>query len=428
MTKLNLALRYSQWVAPNSPSPSMGASSSGRLNATQETLRESNLALVAATIFAATDGISRAGVAAEVGLTRATVSRLVEDLLAGGLVREEGILSAGPGRPATRLVPSASWCAVGMQVNATYRICRLMALDGHIIDEIIAPGDLVGSDPGECLGMLGRDVQLLLNRSRAGRRLVGAGLALPGIVSERRGVLKRAPNLGWTDVSPVSLLALEDTVRLEVLGNEADLAAFSLARPAPGRSSGPASFVYISGEIGIGGSAVIDGQVMRGVHGWAGELGHICVDPRGPRCPCGSHGCLERYAGWRAFEEGAGIPRGSDVAAFVDRHQAGDQRALETANLAAEALETALVSVVNLLDIPTIVIGGHLAEMSPIILPEVEAGVRRRALSGRFDGLNVTISPATTAGDPGRAATGAAVAALDEVVKRPAEFLAKAGS
>ncbi len=425
MTKLILVLGYSQWVATNSPAQPAGASLSGQVNATQETLRESNLALVARTIFASINGISRAGVSAEVGLTRATVSRLVEDLLSGGLVREEGQVSGGPGRPATRLVPASTLCALGMQVNATYRICRLMGLDGYIVDEIHVPGEMVDSDPREVLSALGNDARELLARSLAGRRLVGAGLALPGIVSEREGLLRRAPNLGWTDAHPASLMGLEDLVQLEVLGNEADLAAFSLARPAPGRTSGPSSFIYVSGEIGIGGSAVIEGEVMRGLHGWAGELGHMCVDPRGPSCPCGSHGCLERYAGWRAFEVGAGLPHGSDVDDFLARHRDGDQRAEATLAAAAEALETALVSVVNLLDIPTIVIGGHLAELGAIILPGVEEGVRRRALSGRFDGLTVTIWPAATADDPGRAAAGAAAAVLDEVVKHPASWLGR---
>ena len=122
-------------------------------------------------------------------------------------------------------------------------------------------------------------------------RLVGAGLALPGIVSADSGRLLLAPNLGWADVDARALLGPAAVGGLTLrVGNEADLAARTIASPAPGRPGHLADFLYVSGEIGIGGAAVVDGRVMGGRHGWAGEIGHVCVDPTGPTCGCGSTG------------------------------------------------------------------------------------------------------------------------------------------
>ena len=101
------------------------------------------------------------------------------------------------------------------------------------------------------------------------------------------------------------------------IGNEADLAARTVAESVPGRPSDLSDFVYLSGEIGIGGAVVVDGRGMAGRHGWAGEIRHVTVDPDGPACPCGSTGCLERYAGKEAILTSAGLAASSAPADLV---------------------------------------------------------------------------------------------------------------
>ena len=78
----------------------------------------------------------------------------------------------------------------------------------------------------------------------------------------------------------------------------------------PGPAGCHGDFIYLSGEVGIGGAVMIDGRAMEGDHGWFGEVGHICVDPHGPPCPCGSTGCLERYAGKEAILRPVSLPTG----------------------------------------------------------------------------------------------------------------------
>ncbi|OMH33246.1 hypothetical protein BGP79_05900 [Tersicoccus sp. Bi-70] len=388
--------------------------------ATQATLREHNLSLVARIVLGAPTAMSRADVAVATALTRSTVSRLVDDLLAGGLVREVAKVGGGLGRPATPVVADDRLCALGLQVNATFLLARLVALDGTVVAEEAVDGDFVGSDPAAVLPLMGACGARVLATAGADRILVGTGLALPGIVRPGTGTLLRAPNLGWSAVEPVPLLATPDLGPVQ-LSNEADSAAVTVAQPVPGRPDGPQDFIYLSGEIGIGGAAVLGGRVMRGQHGWAGEIGHVCVDADGPACPCGSRGCLERYAGLRALQTAAGLPATAGIDQFAEACRAGDEAAVRALETALGALETALVSAVNLLDIPAVVLGGHLGRLGALIAPDLAGRLGSRVLAGRFGGPTVTVDEHVE--DRAPAATGAAISVLEGVIDRPAAWI-----
>jgi predicted NBD/HSP70 family sugar kinase len=234
------------------------------------------------------------------------------------------------------------------------------------------------------------------------------------------GVLLRAPNLDWSDVRPAEVLrtALPPGL-LPGLGNEADLAARTVADTAPGRAGGFRDFIYLSGQIGIGGAAVLDGRVMAGSSGWAGEIGHVCVDPAGPACRCGSTGCLEQYAGRNALLTAAGLPADAAPGVLVARFRAGNQPARAAVESAAWALGVALAGVVNVLDIPVVVLGGHLAELTELLRVDLEGALTRRVLSARWRRLTLAAADAP----PAAGATGAALRALDDVLTDPAPFL-----
>ncbi|MFM6850189.1 MAG: ROK family protein, partial [Terrabacter sp.] len=369
-------------VRDGNPSPSAARLSAA---ARQSSLRESNLALVARTVCASATPVSRAGVAARTAMTRSTVSRLVDDLVAAGVLAEiEPSSVTGPGRPATPLAPGTALAGLGLQVNASYLAARLVDLTGRVVAERVEYDDLVGCPPSPTLARLGELSRQVLAEG-SGVRLVGAGLALPGIVSSSSGRLLRAPNLGWSDLVPAEHLGEDATggVPLRV-GNEADLAALTVALSAPGRPGRLADFVYLSGEIGIGGAAVLERRVMTGRHGWAGEVGHVCVDPDGPDCRCGSTGCLEQYAGRQALLAAAGLPPGTAPGQLVHEARSGPGPARDAVSRAAWALGIALAGVVNVLDIPAIVLGGHLGQVAELLRPDLERQLRRRVLSARW--------------------------------------------
>jgi predicted NBD/HSP70 family sugar kinase len=392
----------------------------GTAGARQSSLRTSNLALVARTVCASPEPISRAGVAARTSMTRSTASRLVDDLVDLGVLDElEPAGTTGPGRPATPLVAGAKLTALGLQVNAGFLAARVVDLRGRVVAERVEVGDFVGSEPEPTLTRLAVLTADVLNRMPTASHLVGAGLALPGIVSTGTGTLLLAPNLGWSDVQPGEILGRLSTQghRLRI-GNEADLASRTVAEVAPGRPGALSDFIYLSGEIGIGGAIVVDGRIWAGRHGWAGEIGHVSVDPEGPSCPCGSTGCLERYAGKYAILDAAGLPHTATPAVLADRAGKGDGRARDAVARAARALGIALAGVVNVLDIPAVVLGGHLGQVADLLRPDLERQLRARVLSARWVTPTIVAAPA----DAASGATGAAMLELSGVLDHPARW------
>lgn len=397
-------------------------------SARQSTLREANLALVARSVCAHAP-VSRADVAAYTQLTRSTVSRLVDDLVAGGVLSELAPRTAsGPGRPAIPLLPGSRYAALGLQVNAGFLAARLVDLSGTVLGERFVEADLVESDPALALAQLD---DLAMEVLAGAPQLCGAGVAVPGIVDGRDGRLLRAPNLGWSDIRladhlPLLAQALRTRGLTLDVGNEANLAAQTVAETTPGRPGPLTDFVYLSGEIGIGGAIVLGGAVMAGPHGLAGEIGHVSVDPAGPACRCGSTGCLEQYAGRRALLAAAGLPwEGSptgvlpDVTALATAAASGSQQARTALDRASWALATALADVVNVLDVPTIVLGGHLGQIAETIRHDLSNRLNERVLSSRWH--DVTIETADV--DDAAGAKGAAYVALRRVLDHPAVWI-----
>ena len=476
-----------------------------RAGARQSTLRETNLSLVARTIYAAPAPPSRAGVATATGMTRSTVSRLVDDLVGGGLVAEMAPAAVvGPGRPATPLVPTrGTVCAVGLQVDPTFLSVRIVDLAGEVIGSRHVTGDYLDADPEPVLRALGDLARDALAELPSSTPVVGVGLAVPGIVDDEDGRVLRAPNLGWSDVDAVPMLgelaapALGSSSAARIglptplpvtLGNEAALAALTIARERPGHPGQLTDFAYLAGGVGVGGAVVVDGRLVRGQHGWAGEFGHVSVDPDGPACRCGSFGCLEQYAGGaalvraaglnglddtidgggdlhdpdvagvrnaldstdatsdtdtpsapddtraeRAAEVGAAAADGAEArlghpghtahlsvtAALVRRAQDGDAAAGAALDRAVPALSVALADVVNVLDISTIVLGGHLAALAEGVGEELSGRLAHRVISARWAAPQIV--PVTS--DVAAGALGAALRELDAVIDDPAAWI-----
>jgi predicted NBD/HSP70 family sugar kinase len=316
-------------------------------------------------------------------------------------------LEASPGR----------FVAVGLQVDVGSLSALVVNLRGDVVAERVVDADLRGSSPRRVLGRLSRMRDRLLSTLPAST-VLGTGLALPGLVSSASRTLLRAPNLGWADVVVPDLMDAGPGAAL-LVGNEADLASTTVSFERPGRPSALADFVYLSGEVGIGGAVVLGGRPLGGSHGWAGEVGHVTVDPRGPRCACGSTGCLELYAGRRALLAAAGLPDDATPADLLARAREGDRTAQRAVDRAGRALGTALAVVVNVVDVPDVVLGGHLRDLTPLVGPVVERTLGERVLSAGW------AAPTVRAAEPHRApgALGAAYRVLQRLVDDPAAWL-----
>jgi predicted NBD/HSP70 family sugar kinase len=357
----------------------------------QSSVRAHNLALVLHTVANRADRPSRAAIATVTGLTRATVSALVDDLIAGGLLVElDPPPRTGAGRPAAGLALSPDGPAgLGLEINVDYLAACVVDLTGTVRHQVVRRLDRAAALT---------DLELLAGEaaaeaSREGLTLAGAALAVPGLVTAE-GVVRVAPNLGWQDVDVPALLgATPAFAGLPItVDNEANLAALGELR-AGGSST---TFLYVSGEVGIGAGIVLDGDLYRGGRGWSGEIGHVTVYPDGRPCRCGANGCLEQYAG---------------------QEQVADDPAL-----AASALGIALSAVVNLLDLGVIVLGGAYAPVFDQLRDGIEAELGRRVLTAALS--PVTLRPALLGADA--AMRGAADTVVREVRENPAAWLSRA--
>lgn len=342
---------------------------------TQQGMRRRNLARVMHTV-SAEGPLSRAGVASRIGLTRAAVSTLVDELIRSGLIEELGPERPGRvGRPGSALAVSGRGPAgIGAEVGVDHLAVCAVDLRGAVRARAVRHGANRGRSPEPVIEELTELVRKVITETeREGLWPAGLAVAVPGLVARDGRTVVRAPNLDWHNTDLGALLPVEFPLTVD---NEANLGALAELWLGDGT---PPDFLHVSAEIGIGAAVVVDGRLLRGTRGFAGELGHVPVRPEGPECACGGRGCLEQYAGEEAVLRAAGVEPGEGrVGLLAERAAQGDtdvRRALEGAGT---ALGIALTGAVNLLDPETVVLGGALSGLAPWLLPSLEAELARR--------------------------------------------------
>ena len=372
----------------------------------QEDLRNHNLSVTLDTLLRAQKPMSRADLAKETGLTKATLSLLASMLIESGVVQEgEPVVSTTYGRPSTPLeIRGGSIAGIGLQINTDGYGCLALDLNGDTLGREWVSEDMTGTDPYEIFAKLDAMTFPLESRlKRRGCKVVGAGFALPGIVTDDMWLLV-ARNLGGENFN---LTRFNVVRRVDVVaGNEAKMAAIA---QIPGYATERApflnvvdrtdSFIYLSTDIGIGGAVVRDGEVVMGSHGFAGEIGHLSVAMDGPLCSCGRHGCLEAFAGRRALVEAAGIAEDGDATSseaidmFLQRWRAGDSDVAKVVDQAADALVSAIASAVNLVDVDTVLLGGLWTHFGDELATVLEGRLRSEILGYPNVKIRVFVPP-----------------------------------
>ncbi|WP_330292761.1 ROK family transcriptional regulator [Streptomyces sp. NBC_00576] len=346
-----------------------------RLPNTQQGMRRRNLARVMHTV-SAEGPLSRAGVASRIGLTRAAVSTLVDELIRSGLIEELGPERPGRvGRPGSALAVSGRGPAgIGAEIGVDHLAVCAVDLRGAVRARAVRHGANRGRSPEPVIEELTELVRKVITETeREGLWPAGLTVAVPGLVARDGRTVVRAPNLDWHDTDLGALLPAEFPLTVD---NEANLGALAELWLGDGT---PPDFLHVSAEIGIGAAVVVDGRLLRGTRGFAGELGHVPVRPEGPECACGGRGCLEQYAGEEAVLRAAGIEPGEGrVGLLAERAAQGDADVRRALDGAGTALGIALTGAVNLLDPETVVLGGALSGLAPWLLPSLEAELARR--------------------------------------------------
>jgi len=385
----------------------------------QGSLRAHNLGLVLRHVAAGPRPVSRADVAAGTGLTKATVSTLVDELLGGGLLVEvDPPPRTGAGRPAVGLrLASQGPAGLGLEINVDYVAAGVVDLTGASRQVEVRHHDHRGRSPEEVVDDLVALAEGTVAAAAAdGLTMAGVAVAVPGLVAD--GVVRRAPNLGWRDVD-LAAAVRERSAALGIaditIDNEANLAA--LGELHAGTEARP-SFLYISGEIGIGAGLVLDGRLLRGARGYGGELGHVTIRPDGAHCHCGARGCLEVYANQEVLLRTAGLD-GADLGRLVAFARAGAHPALMALDEVGSALGVAAADVVNLLDLDTVVLGGIYAPLAPWLAEPVSREIAERAITSEWAPVTVRASALGTSAT----VIGAAGSVVRAILDAPAPHL-----
>ncbi|MGD0983249.1 MAG: ROK family transcriptional regulator [Acidimicrobiales bacterium] len=400
--------------------------------ARQQLLKRHNLSLVLRQI-AASRSLSRAQLAARTGLTKATVSTLADALIDAGLVVERDPERGLIGRPGSPLnLNPRGPAGLGMEINVDYVSCCVVDLTGSVRFRQTIVGDNRLRRPEVVLRRAVRAAGAAWRKAdAAGLTVFGLGVGVPGLV-DFEGVLHRAPNLvEWQGIPLAEVVAdmIGRPLRCVYCDNEANLAA--LGERWFGRRDDLQDFVFVSGEIGVGAGIVIGGELFRGVRGLGGELGHVTVDPMGPECSCGGRGCLERVAGQEALFRAAGLPAKAgpasansltSVAEIVRRAITGDPRTLLALEKAGTALGIALSAFLNVLDLPTVVLGGLYAELAPWLIGPVTAELHDRVVNHSWSPIEVVVSSL----GGGACVRGAAGVTIRRIIDDPVAVLPEA--
>lgn len=368
---------------------------------------------------------SRARLATELDLTRSAVSALVTELEELGLVRAAGIERGGLGRPGTAVeLDGSTVCGIGAEINVNHVSTIALDLAGRVVAEHRLPLDANRLAATEVLDAMAALVQQTDADVRAaGAATVGAVVGVAGLIDRTREALTVGPNLRWRDVAVGAelrgRLAAAYPVSIE---NEGNLAAIAEAVPGdPTRQD----ILVIFGEVGVGGGIVAGGRLLRGHQGYAGELGHMIVDPGGRRCGCGRVGCWETVAGLRALLDAAADPDDPirDPAMSLDdrlaelnrRADLGDTRTLAALDQMAGWLGMGVALLTNALNPAAIVLSGYFAEVGHHMSPAIDEHLLAGVVAPQAGGTRVELS---TLGFTAAVRGGAAVA-LETVFDDP---------
>ncbi|HEY7415716.1 MAG TPA: ROK family transcriptional regulator [Ktedonobacteraceae bacterium] len=356
--------------------------------------------------------IARVMLAQRLGLSRTTVSSIVDALLQEGLVQEGNFLSAAPkgGRRAILVHFNADAGRVlGIDVGRTHLTMVLTNLAAKIVAQRSVSFD-TDRGPETCLPILISEIRTFVAASATSwESIIGIGLGIPGPLAVDLHRLSSPPSMpGWDDVDIWEPLLAAFNKPLYI-DNDANMGALGESQLGAGR--GCTDMAYVKIGTGIGCGLIINGRIYGGHQGCAGELGHLTIDENGPTCVCGNRGCLETLAGARAIVADAqqkfSLARKqtsnaasstdvtahshtyTDIADVIKDAQQGNAASIAALEHAGERIGLALAGLVNLFNPAVIVIDGGVARAGELLLAPLRRVVASSSLPAAWKGTRI---------------------------------------
>lgn len=393
-------------------------------------IRRTNLGLVLR-LLRDSGARPRTRIAADTGLPKATITNLIAELAELGLVREaQEERSGAVGRPGLLVeIDGRRFCGMGVEVSVDYLSVVALTLRGDPVHQHRIAMDVGAAGPEAVLDAVAQLAREALQAiSALGARCVGLTLAAPGVVDLAEGVVKYAPNIGWSDIAAIAGLRRRLGADAPPLSLENDAKLGAIAEYLVVQDQDIHDMLYVTGAVGIGGGIISGGRLLRGSTGYAGEIGHMPLGSNGHPCACGRTGCWETMVGMTALLRQAADPSDSIHDPSLDletrltevlrRAAAGDARTLQALEQVADDLALGLALLVDVLNPRAVVLGGYFAHLGEYLLSRVQAGVRQRVMAPSAGNCEVLLSALGFAAP----ARGGAYLALDQVYQDPSGF------
>lgn len=342
---------------------------------------------------------SRPLLAKRTGLSVATVSNLVAELIDLGVVVEAGWEDSGGGRPRKLLAPNVGGgILIGVDVATTYVKFEAYDLALQVLCRIEEQVDLAEDTPEKLLDHIVSGMAAI-REALADREILGLGVSLPGQVDVVGGISVFTPNWNWRDVAFKQLLA--DRLGLDVpiyLDNSLKTVTAGELWFGDGRGVERLAVVVLGTGVGVG--LAFDGKLYRGATNSAGEWGHTTIEANGPECRCGRRGCVEAYIGASAIlrewaASGGGHEGGTQeraIEALAAAWKAGEPAALRAIEVVAGNLALSVANFVNLVNPDLVVFTGWVSSvLGEALLPELQRRLPERVLESALGALRVKL-------------------------------------
>jgi len=337
--------------------------------------------------------LSRATLAKRIGLTRSTISRIIDDLIKANLVREIELFAGKKGRPGMLLeLDPKGGSAIGIEIGVNFISILLTDFTANEIwrERLSMPDDATSDEylsKSEELAQYATSIAKSRNL-----RQMGIGVGVWGLVDHTKGIIRFAPNLRWKDVAVKE--KWEEIFGIPVY-IENDANASALGEYYFGAARNIENFLYLSMDIGIGGGIISNGKLFRGFTGYAGEIGHMIVNPGGELCSCGKRGCLETLVGRRViinnYRARTGVGK-ITLEEIIQKGILGDKNAEDTFREVAESLGLGLGNLVNILNPQRIILGWSLGQAYQLLLPTLLKSIEENSLANPLEKMEIVAS------------------------------------